>query len=130
MRACEWVKTTSRRRTAQLIFWTALLSVVFIGEIHGQEVIVAREKKQHLSTEAPTPPEQLASESPTATPKRSRAREKKSPPARLTLEEMKAAGARAAGGVDETSISPSNRTREADVPGVMIPSPTVAQTAR
>jgi hypothetical protein len=111
-------------------FWAALVSIPLIGEIHGQEVIVAREKKPEVSTEASTPPEQPTSESPTPTRRRSRSREKESPPAQLTLEEMKAAGARAAGGVNDASASQSSKTREADTPGAMMPNPTIAPTPR
>ena len=107
-----------------------LCSVILIGKIHAQEVIVAREKKTELPKRTPEPSEQLASESPTPAPRKSKSREKKSAPSNLTLEEMRAAGARAAGGAGERSGSQSTKTREPDVESAPMPNPTVAETPR
>jgi hypothetical protein len=111
-------------------FSAVLCSVILVGKIHGQEVIVAREKKTELPAQTPQPSEQLTSESPTPTPHRVKSREKKSPPATLTLEEMRAAGARAAEGLSDRSASQSTKTRAADVESAPIPNPTVAETSR
>jgi len=107
-----------------------LCSVILIGKIHAQEVIVAREKKTELPKRTPEPSEQLASESPTPAPRKSKSREKKPAPSKLTLEEMRAAGARAAGGAAERSGSQSTKTREPDVESAPMPNPTVAETPR
>jgi len=107
-----------------------LCSVILIGKVHAQEVIVAREKKTELPRQTPQPSEQLASESPTPTPRKSKSREKKPAPSKLTLEEMRAAGARAAGGAGERSGSQSTKTREPDVESAPMPNPTVAETPR
>ena len=111
-------------------FRAAFCSVILIGKIHAQEVIVAREKKPELSTQSPPPVEQPTLESPTPAPHKPKAREKKSAPATLTLEEMRAAGARAAEGSRERSVSQSTKTREADVESVPLPNPTVRETPR
>ena len=112
-------------------FFRAILSsVVLIGKMHAQEVIVAREKKSELPTQTPQPSEQLASESATPAPLKSRSRERKSAPARLTLEEMRAAGARAAEGPKDRSVSQSTKTREPDVESAPVPNPPVAETHR
>ena len=111
-------------------FRAVLYSVILIGKIHAQEVIVAREKKSDLPKQTPQPSEQLPSESTTPAPRKSKSREKKSVPARLTLEEMRAAGARAAGGSNDRSVSQSTKTREPDVESAPVPIPTVAQTPR
>jgi len=111
-------------------FRVTLCTVVFIGKIHAQEVIVAREKKSDLSKQTPQPSEQLPSDSATPAPRKSKSREKKSVPARLTLEEMRAAGARAAGGSNDQSVSQSTKTREPDVESAPVPNPTVAETHR
>src|SRR4029453_12649522 len=111
-------------------FGAVLCSVILIGKIHSQEVIVAREKKTQLPVQTPQPAEQLASESPTPAPRKSKSREKKSAPATLTLEEMRAAGARAAGGSNDRSVSQTTKTREPDVENVPMPNPTVAETPR
>ena len=111
-------------------FRAILCSVVLTGKIHAQEVIVAREKKSELPKRTPQPSEQLASESATPAPRKSNSREKKSVPARLTLEEMRAAGARAAEGPKDRSVSQSTKTREPDVESVPMPNPIVAETPR
>jgi hypothetical protein len=67
-------------------FRIVLCTVILIGKIHAQEVIVAREKKPELPAQTPQPAEQLPSESTTPAPRKSKSREKKSAPARLTLE--------------------------------------------
>ena len=111
-------------------FRIVLCSVILIGKMHAQEVIVAREKKPELPAQTPQPSEQLASESPTPAPRKSKSREKKSVPTRLTLEEMRAAGARAAEGPKERSVSQSTKTREPDVESAPMPNPTVAEIHR
>ena len=111
-------------------FRAVLCSVILIGKIHAQEVIVAREKKPELPTPTPQPAEQLALESPTPAPRKPESREKNSASATLTLEEMRAAGARAAEGANERSVSRSTKTREPDVESVPLPNPTVAETPR
>jgi len=111
-------------------FPAVLCSVILVGKIHAQEVIVAREKKTELPTQTPQPSEQLASESPTPTPHKPKSREKKSAPATLTLEEMREAGARAAEGLNARSGLQSTKTREPDVESAPVPNPTVAETPR
>jgi hypothetical protein len=105
-----------------------LCSVVLVGKIHAQEVIVAREKKSELPKRTPEPSEQLAPESATRAPRKSKSHEKKSVPARLTLEEMRAAGARAAEGPNDRSVLQSTKTREPEVESAPVPLPTVAET--
>jgi len=107
-----------------------LCSVILIGKIHAQEVIVAREKKTELPKRTPEPSEQLASESATPAPRKSNSRDKKSVPARLTLEEMRAAGARAAEGPKDRSVSQSTKTREPDVESAPVPNPSVVETLK
>ena len=111
-------------------FRAALCGVILIGKIHAQEVIVAREKKPELPTPTPQPAEQLTLESPTPAPREPKSREKESAPATLTLEEMRAAGARAAEGANERPVSQSTKTREADVESVPLPNLTVGETPR
>jgi hypothetical protein len=111
-------------------FRAVLCSVILIGKIHAQEVIVAREKKPEPPTQTPQPSEQLTAESPTPAPRKSKSREKKSAPSTLTLEEMRAAGARAAEGSNDRSVSQSTKTREPDVESAPMPNPTVAETRR
>ena len=109
-------------------FRIVLCSVILIGKMHAQEVIVAREKKPELPSQTPQPSEQLPLESTSPPPRKSKSHEKKSAPARLTLEEMREAGARAAEGPKDRSVSQSTKTREPDVESVPVPNPTVAET--
>jgi len=111
-------------------FLILLCSIILIGKIHAQEVIVAREKKPEVSTQRPQPSEQVTSESPTPAPRKSKSHQKKSAAATLTLEEMRAAGARAAEGLGDRSVSQSAKTREPDVESAPVPNPTVAKTPR
>jgi hypothetical protein len=93
-------------------------------------VIVAREKKTEPLTQTQQPSEQPAAESPTPAPRKGKSHEKKSAPSTLTLEEMRAAGARAAGGANDQSVSQSTKTREPDVESAPVPNPTIAETPR
>ena len=111
-------------------FRAVLCGIIFFGKIHAQEVVVAREKKIEVPTQTPQPAEQLTSESATPASRKSKSREKKSAPSKLTLEEMREAGARAAEGSNGRSVSQSTKPRERDVESVPIPNPTVAETAR
>jgi len=111
-------------------FPAVLCGVILIGKIHAQEVIVAREKKSERPAQTPQPSEQIASEFPTPTPHKPRAREKKSVPSTLTLEEMRAAGARAAEGGNEPSVPQSKKARESEGERAAVPNPTVAETPR
>src|SRR5262249_10126906 len=119
------------------LFPALLCGVIIIGKIHAQEVIVAREKKPEPLSQPPEPPSQtvqpsqeLPSQTSTPRPLRSKPREKKSTGGTLTLEEMQAAGARAAEGLNDRSVSQPMKTREADVGKTPAPSPAVAETRR
>jgi len=107
-----------------------LCSISLIGEIHAQEVIVAREKTTESPKQTPQPSEQLTTESPTPTPRKSKPREKRSTPARLTLEEMRAGGARAAEGLNDGSASHSAKRPPPDVESAPAPNSTSAETPR
>lgn len=109
---------------------TLLCSIIFIGKVHAQEVIVAKEKKPEPPEQTPQPSEQVTPEPQIPTPRKSQPREKKSTPARLTLEEMRAAGARAAEGVSNQPVPQSTKTREPDAESAPVPTPTVAKTPR
>src|SRR5215471_87522 len=69
-------------------FLILLCSIILIGKIHTQEVIVARERRPQVPTQTPQPSEQVTSESPTPAPRKSKTHAKKSAAATLTLEEM------------------------------------------
>lgn len=106
-------------------------SLIPFGKMHAQEVIVASEKKRpELPKHTPQPSEQLPSESATPaapTPHKPKSRQKKSAPGILTLEEMRAAGARAAEGPNERAGSQSTAAREPNIETAAAPNPTVAE---
>jgi hypothetical protein len=119
------------------LFRALLCSAILIGKIHAQEVIVAREKNPEPPRQTPEPlkqtvqrSEEVPSETPAPTPRKSKPHEQKSAPATLTLEEMRAAGARAAGGLNNQSASQSVKTREPAIASAPAPNPTVAETPR
>src|SRR4029079_1990291 len=111
-------------------FRAMLCSVVLIGEIHAQDVIVAREKKAEHPKRTPQPSEQHPSESTTPTPRKSRSHEKKSASSRLRREEMRAPGARGADGPKMQSISQAAKTREPDVESAPVPKPPAVESPR
>jgi hypothetical protein len=112
------------------LFGALLCSVILIGKIHAQQVIVAREKKAEVPKPTAQPSEQLPSETPTPAPRKSRSREKKSAPTALTLDEMRAAGERAAEGLNERSVPQPTKTREPQIESAPAPNPTVPETPR
>jgi hypothetical protein len=124
----------SRRLMPKGFFRAVLCSFVFVGQMHAQEVIVPREKKPEAPKPTAQPLEQIPSETPAPTPaptrRKSRSHEKKSAPAALTLEEMRTAGERAAGGSNEGSVSEPTKSRKPRVETAPSPIPTVAQTPR
>ena len=102
-------------------------SVLFFGKIDAQEVIVAHEKKTERARHTPQPYEESTSESATpsrSTPRKPKPREKK---ATLTLEEMRAAGARAAEGPNARTGAQSTIAREPNVEAAPAPNPTVSE---
>ena len=120
-------------------FFAALLCSLFlVATIPGQEVIVAREKKPEPLSQTPEPSskeaapnlEGVPAETPAPTPRKPKRRDKKPAPGRLTLEEMRAAGARAAEGISKESESEATKAREPDAETAPAPVPTIAATAR
>jgi hypothetical protein len=119
------------------LFPALLCSVILVGNIFAQEVIVAREKKPEPAKPPPEPSsqtmqpsEELPSETPAETPRKHKPREKKSTSRTLTLEKMRAAGARAAEGPNEQSPSEPIKTREPKVERAPAGNPIVAETPR
>ena len=124
------VNRLSDGMTLKLFFRVALCGVIFMGKIHAQEVIVAREKKSEHPAQTPQPAEQVSSESPTPAPHKVKPRQKKSVPQRLTLEEMREAGARAAEGPNDRSGSRTMKNSGSEVESPPVPNPTVSEPSR
>ena len=108
-------------------------SVLLFGKIHAQEVIVAHEKKTEPARHTPQPSEEPTSEltTPTpSTPRKPKSRQKKPARATLTLEQMRAAGARAAEGPNARIGSRSTIPGETNVEVAPPPNPTVAESPK
>ena len=92
------------------LFRVLLCGLVLVGQVHAQEVIVAREKKPEAPKEAPPPSEQTPSESrpPETTKPKSRTKKSTGP----TIEQMREAGALAAERRDNRSHPETNRPSE------------------
>jgi hypothetical protein len=85
-------------------FSSALIcSLVLVGQVHAQEVIVAHETKPEAPKQAAPSSEQTPSESPTPALTKPKSREKKSGSTTLTAEQMRMAGALAADRLENRS---------------------------
>ena len=113
-----------------------ICSFFLIDGADSQEVIVARETKPEAAKpplpqleQTPAPPEEPPSEPPRETPKGSKPREKKSHSKRLTLDEMRMAGARAAERLKNPTPAAPNKPAEAESETVAREAPAVLPTA-
>jgi len=107
-----------------------LCSLVLVGHVRAQEVIVARETKPEAPKEAAPSPEQTPPESTSPERTKPKAREKKSGSAAPTLEQMRMAGALAAERL-ENRVSPQTaRTRGSDSEPAATESPTLSETPK
>jgi hypothetical protein len=114
-----------------------LCGLLLLGKMQAQEVIVAREKKPKHSRQTPEPAnqnvmpsEEISSQNPAPTPRKPRTRQRKAAPATLTLEEMRAAGARAAGGSSHESDSQAPAARQPKIESTAPPPPIAVETPR
>jgi hypothetical protein len=128
------------------LFRFALCSLLIAGEIHAQEVIVAREKKPETAAQSTPPPEQIQSESPAATPPaeqtqlesptplpspaKRKSHEKKSSSTALTLEQMRKAGAEAAERLESPNPPPAAKTSAPEEPRAVAEPPIITATPR
>lgn len=111
-------------------FSSALIySLVLVGEVHAQEVIVAHEKKPEAPKQTAPSSEQMPFESPTPALTKSKSREKKSGSTTLTAEQMRMAGALAAERLENTS-SPQPARTGSDSEPTAAELPTVSATPK
>ena len=112
-------------------FSAALCSFILIGQMHAQEVIVAREKKAEAPKQAAPSSEQTPSESPAPAHNKPKSREKKSSSVVPTAEQMRMAGALAAERLESRGApQQSARTGEADSKPAATEPPTVSGTPK
>jgi hypothetical protein len=118
----------SRLFMLKALFSALLCSLVLVGHVRSQEVIVARETKPEPPKQAAPSPEQTPSESPAPERPKPKLREKKS--AAPTLEQMRMAGALAAERLENRVSPQAARTRGSDSEPAATESPTVSETPR
>jgi hypothetical protein len=122
----------SRRFMPAGFFIMLLVSAVLVGQMHAQQVIVARETKPEAPKQAAPPPEQTPSESPTPEPEQAKPKShsKKSTSAAPTLEQMRMAGALAAERLNNLGASQTNRSGQAGSEATAAPSRVVSETPK
>jgi hypothetical protein len=112
-------------------FFSALIcSLVLVGQVHAQEVIVAHEKKPEAPERAAPSSEQTPSESPTPALTKSKSHERKSGSTTLTAEQMRMAGALAAERLENRSSPQSPRAGASDSEPSEAELPTVSATPK
>ena len=110
-------------------FFSALIcSLVLVGQVHAQEVIVGHEKKPEAPKQAEPSSAQTPSESPAPALTKSKSREKKSGSTTLTAEQMRMAGALAAERLENRSSPQAARTGGSDSEPSAAELPTVSAT--
>jgi hypothetical protein len=112
-------------------FFSALIcSLVLVGEVHAQEVIVGHEKKPEVPKQAAPSSEQTPSESPAPALTKPKSRQKKSGSTTLTAEQMRMAGALAAERLENTGSPQQARTGGSDSEPGPTELPTVSATLK
>ena len=117
-----------RRFMLRRIFKPLLCSVVLIGQMQAQEVVVPHETKPEAPRQAAPSSEQVPLGSPAPARPKPKPREKKSGSIAPTIEQMRAAGALAAEGRDNKSVPQSTRTSASRSETAATPSLAVSQT--
>jgi hypothetical protein len=111
-------------------FIALICSLVLVGQIHAQEVIVAHEKKPEAPKQAAPSSAETPSESPAPALTKPKLREKKSASTTLTAEQMRMAGALAAERLENRSSPQPARTGGSDSEPSAAELPTVSATAK
>ena len=112
-------------------FGALVCSIVLVGQILAQEVIVAREKKPEAPKQEAQPSESIPLESPIPPPNKTRrSRAKKSASTEPTLEQMRAAGALAAERLNSASSPQSPKTGESQSETAAVQAPAISATPK
>lgn len=120
----------SRLFMLKAFFGALICSLVLVGQIHAQEVIVGHEEKPDAPKQAAPSSEQTPSESPAPARTKSKSPEKKSGSTTLTAEQMRLAGALAAERLENRSSPQPARTGESDSEPSAAELPTVSATPK
>lgn len=112
-------------------FFSALIcSLVLVGQVHAQEVIVGHEKKPEAPKQAAPFSEQTPSESPAPALTKPKSHEKRSGSTTVTAEQMRMAGALAAERLENRSSPQPARTGGSDSEPSAAELPTVSATPK
>ena len=112
-------------------FKPLLCSLVVVGQmIHAQEVVVPHETKPEAPEQAAPSSESEQTPSESAAPARAKPKPREKKSVAPTLDQMRAAGALAAEGKNNRSVSQPTRTAASHSETAAAPSPVVSQTPR
>lgn len=106
-----------------------LCSLVFVGQMHAQEVVVPHETKPEAPRQATPSSESEQTPSESATPARTKAKPREKKSAAPTLEQMRASGALAGEGRSDRSIPQPTITGKSHSETMAMPRPAVSPTA-
>jgi len=120
----------SRLFMLKAFFGAILCSLLLVGQVRAQEVIVGRETKPEAPKQAAPSPQQTASESPAPERTKPKSREKRSGSAGPTLEQMRMAGALAAERLENRSLPQPAKMSGSDAEPVATETPTVSATPK
>ena len=110
-------------------FRPLLCSLVLVGQIHAQEVVVPRETKPEAPRQATPSSESEQTPSESATPARIKPKPREKKSAAPTLEQMRASGALAAEGRNDRSVPQPKETGASRSETAATPRPSVSPTA-
>jgi hypothetical protein len=110
-------------------FRPLLCSLVLVGQIHAQEVVVPHETKPEAPEQAVPSSESEQTPSESATPARTKAKPREKKPAAPTLEQMRASGALAGEGRSDRSIPQPTTTGRSRSETMAAPRPAFSPTA-
>jgi hypothetical protein len=106
-----------------------LCSLVFVGQMHAQEVVVPHETKPEAPRQSTPPSESEQTPSESATPARTKAKPREKRSAAPTLEQMRASGALAGEGRSDRSIPQPTTTGRSHSETTATPRPAASPTA-
>ena len=110
-------------------FRSLLCSLVFVGLMRAQEVVVPRETKPEPPSQTTPSSESEQTPSESATPARTKPKPREKKSVAPTLEQMRSSGALAAEGRSDQSVAQPTRTVRSRSEAAAAPSPAVSPTA-
>jgi hypothetical protein len=109
-------------------FRSLLCSLVLVGQMHAQEVVLPHETKPEAPEQTVPPSESERTPSESAAPARTKLKPREKKSVAPTIEQMRASGALAAEGRSERSVPQPTRTRGSRSETAAAPRPAASQT--